>query len=441
MKMTDKFQALCNISATLLALTILSGCLQQEESNVDRIAEQPPASNAPPTISGTPPSQVQIGVMYTFTPNASDPDGDRLTFSVSNKPMWAEFDENTGELSGQPTLGHVGDYSGIRISVSDSVASASLPAFSVAVENESSPNPDPDPTPGPTPPPSAASSYPGVPEYPYRDQLPGLGDPADVTRCSNVNGTEDDWVIVTVNQNDRCEISGSYFVIQNSTLNHRLNVSGGPYVIRNNDVNAPGTGGAVNPSGTDILIESNVIRDNGTIPSSADHHGINVGGNTTRLWILSNSIYQNSGDAVQFCHSCVGGTHNGPAFVYIAGNEMHDDEENAIDLKEFLGPVVAVCNEMYGYESGQFSGNGEAVRINDEGQQGDIWFAHNNYHDNRMDVAPYRSDAEGYFLDENTTRYNNDNSNSIFVNGAAAQPYYDQYQARYGLDLSVGCSQ
>jgi hypothetical protein len=441
--MSDFTRQLCNFIVILPVAVAMSGCLSQEDSNAGLTPGDPQASNSPPVISGSPPTSVEIGAMYSFTPNASDPDGDTLNFSIGNKPLWASFNENTGELSGQPTLGSEGDYAAIRITVSDGQANSSLPDFSLRVSNNSTPDPDPDPTPTPDPgPPPLASSYPGVPEFPFRDQLPDVGDPADVTSCRSVNGTADDWAVVTVNTNDRCEISGSYFVLQNSTINHRLNISGGPYVVRNNDINSPGTGGAVNPSGSDILIEGNVIRDNGTIPSSADHHGINVGGNTSRLWILSNSIYHNSGDAVQFCHSCVGGTHNGPAYVYIAGNIMHDDEENAIDLKEFLGPVVAVCNEMYGYESGQFSGNGEAVRINDEGQQGEAWFAHNMYHDNRTDVATYNSDAEGYFLDESASRVNNnDNDNSIFMNGSAAQQYYDQYQALYGLDLSAGCSQ
>jgi len=303
--------------------------------------------------------------------------------------------------------------------------------------------PDPGPNPDPVPPPESGSGFPGVPEYPHRDQLPDLGDPVDVTFCSengtSVNGTPDNWMVVTLNQNTDCDIRGSYFVVQNSTLNERINLAGGPYAVRNSEITSAGSGGALNPGGTDVLIEGNVIRDNGVIPSSKDRHGMNVRGSTSGLWILENSIYQNSGDAIQFCHECVGGTHDGPAFVYIAGNVMHDDEENAIDLKEFLGPVVAVCNEMYGYERGQFSGHGEAVRINDEGQQGQVWFAHNNYHDNLTDVAPYSSDAEGYFLDENTTKVNNSNSNTLFADGAEAQPFYDQYLAQYGLDLSSGC--
>ncbi len=304
----------------------------------------------------------------------------------------------------------------------------------------------PGPAPAPTPPPASGSNFPGVPEYPYRAQLPDLGDPADVTTCSrgsiDANGTADDWVVITVNENDDCDVDGSYYVIQNSTFNDGLGIFGGPLAVRNSEITAPGTGGAVLPRGTNILFEDNVVRDNGVIPSSSDHHGINVLGNTSGLWILNNSIYLNSGDAIQFCHSCIGGSHDGPELVFIAGNVMHDDEENAIDLKEFVGPVVAVCNEMYGYERSSGS-NGDAVRINDEGQQGEVWFSKNTYRNNVVDIAPYSSDAEGYYLDEEVDTFNdNSSSNTVaHVSGAAAQPYYDQYQAQYGLDLSAACPQ
>jgi hypothetical protein len=62
----------------------------------------PPPSNSAPTISGTPPSSVLEGVQYRFRPSASDPDGDTLSFSISNRPAWAAFDSATGELSGTP---------------------------------------------------------------------------------------------------------------------------------------------------------------------------------------------------------------------------------------------------------------------------------------------------------------------------------------------------
>jgi hypothetical protein len=74
-----------------------------------------------------------MGEAYSFTPNASDPEDDTLAFSVQNMPPWAAFETATGELSGLPTLGDVGTYNGITISVSDGPNSASLAAYSISV--------------------------------------------------------------------------------------------------------------------------------------------------------------------------------------------------------------------------------------------------------------------------------------------------------------------
>jgi len=95
------------------------------------------ASNRAPTISGTPPTSAQAGLAYAFKPTASDPDGDKLSFSISNRPAWAIFDTATGQLSGTPTAGDVGSYSNILISVSDGQLTASLASFSIAVQQVS----------------------------------------------------------------------------------------------------------------------------------------------------------------------------------------------------------------------------------------------------------------------------------------------------------------
>ncbi len=90
--------------------------------------------NGAPTIGGTPSTQVLAGSSYLFTPAASDPDGDTLTFSVSSAPAWASFSTSTGALNGTPSAAQVGTYNDIRILVSDGRGgSASLPAFSIAV--------------------------------------------------------------------------------------------------------------------------------------------------------------------------------------------------------------------------------------------------------------------------------------------------------------------
>jgi plastocyanin len=91
-------------------------------------------TNHAPTISGTPSTSVVAGNAYTFTPAAADIDtGTTLVFSITNKPSWATFSTSTGKLSGTPAAGNAGTTNGIVISVSDSVLSASLPAFNLTV--------------------------------------------------------------------------------------------------------------------------------------------------------------------------------------------------------------------------------------------------------------------------------------------------------------------
>jgi Putative Ig domain len=89
--------------------------------------------NASPTISGTPIGSLVAGSNYSFSPMASDANGDKLTFSIQNKPAWAAFDPATGRLSGMPDLASVGNYRDITISVSDGSASVALPVFSIDV--------------------------------------------------------------------------------------------------------------------------------------------------------------------------------------------------------------------------------------------------------------------------------------------------------------------
>lgn len=91
------------------------------------------AANRAPTISGSPATSVTAGSAYSFTPTASDPDQDTLTYSIQNRPSWATFNTSTGRLSGTPTASNAGTYSNIVISVSDGTTTASLPAFSIRV--------------------------------------------------------------------------------------------------------------------------------------------------------------------------------------------------------------------------------------------------------------------------------------------------------------------
>jgi hypothetical protein len=95
-------------------------------------------ANVTPTISGSPATTAAVGARYSFTPKASEPDGDPLSFSVKNKPAWASFSIATGTLSGTPLAANSGTYSSIVISASTGHASAALAPFTITVPSSGS---------------------------------------------------------------------------------------------------------------------------------------------------------------------------------------------------------------------------------------------------------------------------------------------------------------
>ena len=95
--------------------------------------------NQSPTIGGTPPTGLDVGETYGFTPVAADINGDDLTFTVENLPAWLTFDPATGTLAGAPTKDDAGTYRNLKLSVTDGLASTSLATFSIQVDNANSP--------------------------------------------------------------------------------------------------------------------------------------------------------------------------------------------------------------------------------------------------------------------------------------------------------------
>jgi len=90
--------------------------------------------NSAPTISGSPATSVAENLKYDFTPISNDIDGDSLTFSIANKPSWANFNNSSGRLFGTPGRNAAGVYNNIAISVSDGTAPAVvLPSFAINV--------------------------------------------------------------------------------------------------------------------------------------------------------------------------------------------------------------------------------------------------------------------------------------------------------------------
>lgn len=128
-------QGLRQLTIIFITAAFLTGCLESEPPAGGGLAAGA-GDNSAPQIDGSPELVAVMSDAYAFEPSASDGDGDTLSFSIRNKPAWANFDTATGRLEGVPQFGDVGGYDNISISVSDGSASASLPAFSIAVSQD-----------------------------------------------------------------------------------------------------------------------------------------------------------------------------------------------------------------------------------------------------------------------------------------------------------------
>ncbi|MEO5330577.1 MAG: tandem-95 repeat protein [Magnetococcus sp. YQC-5] len=103
------------------------------DSNSTRVDVSITPVNDAPVISGSATATVTAGSLYSFTPTARDPDGDRLSYTVDHLPNWATFDPTTGRLSGTPTNADQGSHEGIQITVHDGKESAALAPFAISV--------------------------------------------------------------------------------------------------------------------------------------------------------------------------------------------------------------------------------------------------------------------------------------------------------------------
>ncbi len=90
------------------------------------------AANRAPTLSGTPAATATVGQTYSFTPKATDADGDKLYFGSYSMPSWATIDRATGTLKGVPKA--AGVHKNVEIHVWDGKKTVSLPRFTITVK-------------------------------------------------------------------------------------------------------------------------------------------------------------------------------------------------------------------------------------------------------------------------------------------------------------------
>ncbi len=130
--------------------------------------------------------------------------------------------------------------------------------------------------------------------------------------------------------------------------------------------------------GQDIVVYANHIHDNGD-PSyweENDLHGVTAEAGAQRVWVIDNHMHGHGGDSVQI----VSGSapfEEWARYVYIARNVLHEDGENAVDIKNARDIIISE-NTIYGYvpTDYRFSGSdGTAVVVH--GSPMDVWILHN----------------------------------------------------------------
>ncbi len=149
-----------------------------------------------------------------------------------------------------------------------------------------------------------------------------------------------------------------------------------------------------------IVFYDNDIHDCGLYPASQESVcAFMIDNFTKNVWIVNNTIYNNGEDGIQILdRSQYAGIAGSQADrIFIGKNVFHHDIENAIDAKGSTNVIISE-NEMYGYDAIVGASNGDAIRINDEGYQKNIWILFNKIHDGKLGIGAYGAEDPPYII-------------------------------------------
>ena len=149
---------------------------------------------------------------------------------------------------------------------------------------------------------------------------------------------------------------------------------------------------AVVAGGSNVVIYGNEIHNNGD-PNAAgelDIHGIKFDTGTSRLWIVDNNIHHNSGDSIQLGNAV--SAEPWAQYIYIGRNVLHEDRENAVDVKQARDVIISQ-NLAYGYRSSSSSA-GETFVTHSNPQR--VWVIGNFVTGSNQGIVC--TGADGYFV-------------------------------------------
>lgn len=172
---------------------------------------------------------------------------------------------------------------------------------------------------------------------------------------------------------NRLVMAGSYMAVDGLTFNGvKYDILGTSMALRNSIVRNTNTT-AVVVAGFGTVLQNNEIHNNGdpTLDTERDTHGVLVVPGTRDTWVLGNNIHHNGGDAIQVGSDVPGDPI--AEYVYIAGNFLHEDRENGVDIKTARHVVVST-NQIVGYYA-KSSSAGEAIVVHNNPSY--VWILNN----------------------------------------------------------------
>ncbi|MBN1805944.1 MAG: putative Ig domain-containing protein [Sedimentisphaerales bacterium] len=183
--------------------------------------------------------------------------------------------------------------------------------------------------------------------------------------------------------------------------------------IRNNEMEGAGEVGSDGGSGTygsgsenivnNVVIYNNHIHHYGDyswtgIGDKNDAMGVGIGRYSEYVWIVDNHIHHNGGDSIHVGNSA----ERTARYIYIGRNNMHDDRENAIDVKEAQDVIISQ-NTMYNYTDQGRADNG-IIAVTHQGSMANetcpknIWWIFNEMYNATYAAHSSHTGDEIYFI-------------------------------------------